>query len=128
MYRSSLQTYILKYQRKPSSHSASHLHKQRAKLQNTLDDFLANVPFTVDDVTSLQASPSVEVDSENGGSGDDTEISDGDESDLDLDAAEDESHSYSHPEKALLPLPSYLVQDPTSDPIIAALAKEEIHL
>ena len=97
-------------------------------MQTALDDFVANVPFTVDDLISLQASPSVEVDSESGGSGEDTEISDGDESDLDLDAAEDESHPYSHPEKALLPLPSYLVQDQLSDPIIAALAKEELHL
>ena len=97
-------------------------------MQTALDDFLANVPFTVDDLISFQDSPSVQVDSENGGSGEDTEISDGDESDLDPDAAEDKSHPYSHPEKALLPLPSYLVQDQMSDPIIAALAKEELQL
>jgi hypothetical protein len=126
--RSSVQTYILKHQRKPSLKSASRLHKQRAKLQTDLDEFLANVPFTVDDLSSLQASFDADVDSDDGGSGEDLEISAGDQSDLDQDAAEDESHPSSHPEKALLPLPSYLVQDQMSDPMIAALAKEELHL
>ena len=113
-------------ERNSSSHSAKHLNKLRVDLQSELDEFLANTPFTVDDLSCSAASFNADSNDIDPGSDDDTDISDCNDSDLDAD--EHASHAGSCPEKAPLPLPSYLDQKHMSNPIIAPLAEEELHL
>jgi hypothetical protein len=93
------------------------------ELQAELDDFLASTPFPVQDLSPSAVLFNVDYDDIGLGSDDEISISDCSNSDLDID--EHVSATVSYPEKALLPLPSYLGPDHISNPIIAALAKEE---
>jgi hypothetical protein len=102
------------------------LIKQRKRLQVEVDSFLANVPFVLD--TGLPATSTFTV--PNGDVDDDTvnidEESESSESEEDSDG--DTPQLGSNPEKALLPLPSHLGPGHFHNPLIAALADEEVHL
>jgi hypothetical protein len=125
----------MKFERTSSPKDASHLNKLRVELQAELDEFLANTPFTVDDVSySAPAFDTDDVDvcSEAGSDGDDDDDDDGDDGD-DGDDDNDEDHDQlsgnaSCPERSPLPLPSYLLQEHMSYLMVPDLAEEELNL
>lgn len=84
---------------------------------------MAGTPFPVQDLSSSAGLFNVVHDDIGLSSDDEISISDCSYSDLDID--KHVSTTVSYPEKAPLPLPSYLGQDHISNPIIAALAEEE---
>jgi hypothetical protein len=131
LHRSSLCSYALKIERNPSSTGESHLEKRRAELQHELDQFLANTPFVVDGLSYSLPVFDPNHNSVSAGGDEETDItdtSDDNYSDVDEDAADCGLPAGFCPEKAPLPLPSYLVKDKLSDPVIAALAEEELQL
>jgi hypothetical protein len=103
-------------------------HKQRLKLQNEVDSFLERAPFTWKHPRNPNTHLEIFDDEMDSGSNDD-DYSDwlSDCSD-DEQYVEDEAADIVNPHQVFLPLPSQLGAHDLKDPVVAALAVEELDL
>jgi hypothetical protein len=116
---------------KTTDHNSHKIIRQRKDLQENIQLFHANVPFLLDDSLSPHSPYTIpeddlddeDVDNDSGGLLD----CEGD-ADEDEDSDDEEAPLSSHPETAYLPLPSHLGRDHFKNPLIAALAAEEVQL
>jgi hypothetical protein len=116
---------------KTTDHNSPKILKQRKDLQKDIKLFHENVPFLLDDSLSPHSPytmPEDDLDEEcvdNNSSG----LSECEEdADDDEDCDDEDAPLGSHPETAYLPLPSHLGPDHFKNPLIAALAAEEVQL
>jgi hypothetical protein len=100
---------------------------QRKDIQADIELFHANIPFLLDDSLSHHSPYAIPEDDPDYGSGLD-DIEEDADADEDFGDEDEEAPLGSHPETAFLPLPSHLGRDHFKNPLIAALAVEEVNL
>jgi hypothetical protein len=114
---------------KATDHNSHKFTTQRKDLQADIALLHANVPFLLDDSFSPHSQYSIpqdDLDDEDVGSWAESEEDADDDEDS---GGEDEDATLaSHPETAYLPLPSHLGHNHFKNPLIAALAAEEVEL
>jgi hypothetical protein len=116
---------------KATDHNSHKIITQRKDLQQDIKLFHANVPFLLDDSLSPHSPytmPEDDLDDDSVHNNSSGFVEGEDDADDDQDSDDEDAPLGSHPETAYLPLPSHLGRDHFKNPLIAALAADEVQL